>query len=283
MRATTACVYVDSFNRPSGDILSRLSEAAARAGIALSPAPCCQSELPELGPAISGSDIVIVLGGDGAILRGLDAFRDTGIPVAGINAGHLGYLASAELSEMEDALARLASGSFRIEQLPALKAALPGGRSVSAVNDICINRAVTVGMLHLVLGTDSEVIARIAGDGLVVSTPLGSTAYALSAGGPVLDPELPAILVVPLCPHQLSLRPMVFPARMSLRITTGPVRGDGPWVVADGRPVVQLEEGQSMEISLGQGNCSLVRFNGADFYSKLGRKLGWSTRGQNAQ
>lgn len=283
MRVRHASVYFDSFNRPGESLVRSLLSSAAACGMTLSASKCCEGILPELGAPCQACDAVIVLGGDGTILRGLDEFINRRIPVMGINTGHLGYLACAEAADLGDALRRLSEGDFTVDKLPALRAELPDGRLVHAVNDICLNRALTVGMLHIELGTPGEVIARIAGDGIVVSTPLGSTAYALSAGGPVLDPDLPAILVVPICAHQLSLRPMVFSASASLRLSVTQARGDSPLVVADGRPVGEIRQGESLSITSGPGDCSLIRLSSGGFYARLGRKLGWSSRGQDAQ
>jgi NAD+ kinase len=282
MKVRRACVYVDSFNNPGEDLLRTVVSSAAAYGIELGATPCCAGVLPQLCASEGDCDAAIVLGGDGTILRGLDEFTGRGIPVAGINTGHLGYLASAELADLDEAMRKLSLGQFTVETLPALKAEFPCGKTVYAVNDICLNRALTVGMLHLELGTGSEVIARVAGDGIVISTALGSTAYALSAGGPVLDPDLPAILVVPLCAHQLSLRPIVFSASACLRITVTQARGDAPLVVADGRPAAELRQGESLTITSGLGGFSIIRFSQGGFYARLGRKLGWSTRGRDA-
>lgn len=283
MRIRQACVFVDSFNRPDDEAIQLLLSSARACGVALSASKCCEGILPGLPPAGIDCDAVIVLGGDGTILRGLDAFMGSRMPVVGINTGHLGFLASAEISDVEETLRKLSTGDFTVEMLPALETKLPDGRLIHAVNDICLNRALTVGMLHLELGTPNGAIARIAGDGVVVSTALGSTAYALSAGGPILDPDLPAILVVPICAHQLSLRPLVFSASACLRLTVAQARGDSPLVVVDGRPVAELAQGQSLIITSCSGDSSLIRFSSEGFYARLGRKLGWSSRGQDAQ
>jgi len=283
MKIRRACVFVDAFSAPGGEFLNSLRASAASHGVELCASSCCAGVLTGMRSSGEPCDAAIVLGGDGTILRGLDEFMGQGLPVAGINAGHLGYLASAEMADLDEAMRRLAAGEFFVEELPALRAEFADGRSVLAVNDICLNRALTVGMLHIELGASGEVIARIAGDGIVVSTALGSTAYALSAGGPVLDPDLPAILVVPLCAHQLSLRPIVFPASACLRITVSQARGDSPLVVADGRPAFELGQGQSLAVTLGRGDFRLIRFTPGGFYARLGRKLGWSSRGQDAE
>src|SRR5512136_422508 len=279
MRIRNACVFIDSFNPPDVGLVRALMLSASNCGISLTACRRCSGILPELPAQTEACDAAIVLGGDGTILRGLDEFMGTRVPVAGINTGHLGFLASAEAPELDSALRRLSNGEFTVERLPVLKADLPGGKQISAVNDICLNRALTVGMLHVELGTPSEVIARMAGDGIVVSTALGSTAYALSAGGPILDPALPAMLVVPICAHQLSLRPIVFSSSTCLRLSVTQARGDSPLVVADGVPVAEIRQGEQLTVTSGPGDCSLVRFSPGGFYARLGQKLGWSSRG----
>mgnify|MGYP000906400069 CR=1 FL=1 len=274
MRPSAILLYTEPNGPPVSATLDLLAEAAERSGLRLTgTGESSSGEQP-------GTRVGIVLGGDGTILRGLDLFMERGIPSFGINVGHLGYLASAEPDEIETVIPRIASGDFMIDMLPVLIGRLPDGRAVRALNDICVNRSLSGGMLHLEIASGDESIARIAGDGLVVSTPVGSTAYALSAGGPILDPGLPAILTVPLCAHQLAIRPIVFPPASVLSVKAGWIRGDGPVVSADGRPVCTLEQGGRVVIELSEGQCPVIRFRpGNGFYERLGRKFGWGERG----
>ncbi len=275
MKPREILLYTESSTPAPPEAVERLSQAARAAGIAIARAK--GGEIPRTGP---GEAVGVMLGGDGTILRGLDLFMELGIPSFGINIGHLGYLASAEPDEMETAVRRLAEGDFTIDRLPVLVGRLPDGRGVRAVNDICFNRSLSGGMLHLLVQSGDGPIARMAGDGLVVSTPAGSTAYALSAGGPIIDPGLPAVLLVPICAHQLSIRPMVLPPSSVLTVEAGWVRGDGPVVSVDGRPVCTLEQGGTVGIELSEGHCPVVRFAPANgFYERLGRKFGWGERG----
>lgn len=278
MKPSAILLYTESCRPPEGEVLEQFERAAHRAGLDVEVVGGWEDGL---FPAPSAADRVgVVLGGDGTILRGLDLFMEHGIPSFGINMGHLGYLASAEPDEIDTVMNRLAGGDFLVDLLPVLTGRMPDGSGIRAINDICLNRALSGGMLHLLIHSGEEPIARIAGDGVVVSTPVGSTAYALSAGGPILDPGLPAILMVPLCAHQLAIRPIVFPPESVLTVTASWVRGDGPVVSADGRPVMVLEQGAAVRIELSGGHCPVIRFRpGNGFYEKLGRKFGWGVRG----
>ncbi len=281
MKVDCVHLFVDDFNPPGGDLLGRVTDAARASGLPIFAAPGCSlpCALPQ-GDCGAPGGVGLILGGDGTILRGLDLFMELDMPALGVNTGHLGYLASAEIDEVEKVMERLSSGGFRVDMLPVVRAVLPDGTAVSALNDICLNRSLAGGMLHMAISSDEGPIARIAGDGLVISSPIGSTAYALSAGGPIIDPGLPAILVVAICAHQLSLRPIVFSPGTRIIVEVGWLRGDGPVVSADGRPVCVLGQGESVSAGLVEGQCPLIRLERGDgFYARLGRKLGWGARG----
>ena len=281
MRISRMCLFVDDFNPPDPVVVRRVASAAAAAGISLGCSPFCAPPLPGLeGFPPEACDAGLILGGDGTILRGFGRFMEAGIPAFGVNTGHLGYLASAEMDDVEPSLLRLASGECVVERLPAVHVTMPDGSGHSAVNDMSLNRSPRGGMLHLEVRTHDETIARMAGDGLVVSTPLGSTAYALSAGGPVLDPGIPALLMVALCPHQLSLRPIVFSAGTTLEIGVRQTRGEDPVVCIAGRPAGGLGQGERAVVRYREGCCPVIRLSPGDgFYARLSRKFGWGARG----
>jgi len=224
-------------------------------------------------------DIAVILGGDGTILRGMDFFRGENIPVLGINAGHLGFLASAEKENMEQALFKLSKGDYYLESLPQLCAEYPSGHKLTAINDICINRSMMGGIPHFEILVGDASVAHLSADGMIISTPLGSTAYGLSCGGPILDPELPAMLVIPICPHSLSLRPLVVPDTVCVRIRISSLRGTGSVVSADGVPGKTLKEGEILKVTKDSQSCPVVKFHDQDdYYHRLGEKLGWGLR-----
>lgn len=278
---STVSLYVDSFSPPYSGVLSSLISRAEEAGLSLTASTSSATSLAEYDLEVADdADIGLVLGGDGTILRGLDFYRGMDVPVLGVNTGHIGFLASAELEEMEEVLGYLAEGSFSVEELPVLSALMPSGQRLTAVNDFCVNRSMMGGILHFDVDVEGEPVARIAGDGLVISTPLGSTAYALSAGGPIMDPEIPGILIVAICPHQISIRPIVVPSWATVDVRVDGLRGAGPFVSADGKPLGSLQAGQLLAVSTAEEVCRVIRFRRRnDYYTRLGRKLGWGVRG----
>ncbi len=225
----------------------------------------------------SDPDVVAAVGGDGTFLKCFNQFR---APVLAVNAGHMGFLSSCDENELPGAAAMLASGTYDFQELPRLQVRLPGGAVHTALNDVCIHRCSEYGLLHLEIRVNGQTAAMMTGDGVLVSTAAGSTAYSLSCGGPILHPNIPAMVITPVCPHLLSLRPIVIPADASVSITLlGP--GDKAQVSPDGRQIgCVLTDGHGAVISMAHVNSLLVRFPGEEgYYSRLGRKLGWSYRG----
>jgi len=278
------CVYVDPRYPPYAGLIRQVIVSADESGIELFAARCCMEALSEFG-IMEGEDCqaALVLGGDGTILRGLKYFGKNKVPVLGINTGHLGFLASADMKNIRETLGSLSSGSYRIERYPLLKGETSSGQILTATNDFSINRSILAGILHFDLFLDQDLVASIAGDGVVISTPLGSTAYGLSCGGPILDPALPAMLVVPICAHQLSLRPLVVPESMTVTVTISQLRGAAPFISSDGKLEVSLSAGEYLKVTRGDGYSSVIQTRGrGSHYSHLGRKLGWGIRGDKS-
>lgn len=275
------CLYVDRFNPPYAGLIRNLLSSCKKQGITIISAIPSADHLKSFNiQEDDNCDMAVVLGGDGSILRGLDYYRKLEIPVLGINAGHLGFLASAEQTNIDETVTKIFRGDYFIETLPVLKAEFPSGYCLTAVNDFSINRSMMSGILHFDLFADDARVAHLAGDGIVVSTPLGSTAYGLSCGGPILDPGLPAMLVVAICPHALSMRPIVVPYDLTISIRIGTLRGTGPVVSADGVASGTLKSGEALRITRDSDSCMIVKFpDQPEYYTKLGQKLGWGLRG----
>ncbi len=275
------CLYIDRFNPPYAGLLQNLISLCRKHGLSVKSAAPSSEHLSDFDIEESDScDMAIVLGGDGTILRGMGYFRGLNVPVLGVNYGHLGFLAGAEQAGIKRTIARIAEGDYHIDTIPVLKAEFPSKHSIYALNDFTINRSMIGGILHFNLYVNNEKVAHIAGDGLVVSSPFGSTAYSLSCGGPILDPGLPAILVVAICPHLLNLRPLVVSDDSCISVEIGDLRSTGPVVSADGSPSGTLKSGEILKVSRGSGSCMSVRFNDEPgYYSRLGLKLGWGVRG----
>ena len=217
------------------------------------------------------ADCVVVLGGDGTMLSAVHRFP--GVPLLGLNLGSLGYLAAVEEPRFEDAVRALARGSFVLSRRAILET-----RGHRALNEVVVSHCAAGHALAMELMVDGKRATRFSADGLIVSTPTGSTAYSLSAGGPVLLPDTQSLVVTPVCPHALSSRPLV--VRDTVRLT---VRTDSAAVVyVDGAEAFRLAAGESAEVAKAEGAVPLVELPGYDPCEVLSRKLGWSGSARRA-
>lgn len=243
---------------------SAVSEIASRLGIV----ECGGDE----------ADVVVALGGDGTILSAVHLFAGT--PVLGLNFGGLGYLSSVEEKDFTTAVEMLAAGRYRVSERSALAVSRPGGDPVAvALNDVVIVREMSGHASVFDLKVDGRTATRYMADGLIVATPTGSTAYSLSAGGPVLMPDSASFVATPMNPHALGVRPMVVSDRARFTVTSslrdnGEIEKSG--VYADGECVFLLESGDSVEIRKAEHGVAMVELEGYDPYDVLARKLGWS-------
>ncbi|MCJ0893813.1 NAD kinase [Rhodococcus sp. ARC_M12] len=241
----------------------------------------------EFGPdAAAGCEMVLVLGGDGTFLRAAELARAASIPVLGINLGHVGFLAEAEADHLEDALARVIAGDYRIEQRMTLDIAVRVGDQVVdrgwALNEASIENGSRLGVLEVVLEVDGRPVSAFGCDGVLISTPTGSTAYAFSAGGPVVWPELEAILVIPSNAHALFARPLVTSPEsiVAVEIDAG---GHAGFVFCDGRRTLSLPAGARVEVVRGASPIKWVRLDSAPFADRMVKKFelpvtGWRGR-----
>jgi NAD+ kinase len=242
------------------EALDRLVEVAPQHGFELLVAPELRGgreadvgELPGLPEEI---DLLVTLGGDGALLGGARWAGPAGTPVLGVNLGRLGFLTAVTVEELEGSLARIARGDFVLDTRMGLEVRLQHQRDEAepfyALNDAVLHRGGLVRVVHLKVWVDEDEVGLYRADGVIVATPTGSTAYSLSAGGPIVDPRLDAIVVTPICPHTLAVRPLVL--RASAQITL---------------EVVSSPEDLILTI------VRLVRLPGQSFFSLLRRKLKW--------
>ncbi|MFI8566077.1 NAD kinase [Rhodococcus sp. NPDC078407] len=241
----------------------------------------------EFGPdAAVGCEMVLVLGGDGTFLRAAELAQAASIPVLGINLGHVGFLAEAEADHLEDALARVVAGEYRIEQRMTLDIAIRVGDQVVdrgwALNEASIENGSRLGVLEVVLEVDGRPVSAFGCDGVLISTPTGSTAYAFSAGGPVVWPELEAILVIPSNAHALFARPLVTSPEsiVAVEIDAG---GHAGFVFCDGRRTLSLPAGARVEVVRGASPIKWVRLDSAPFADRMVKKFelpvtGWRGR-----
>jgi len=225
-------------------------------------------------------DILIILGGDGTLLHIAAEAARYSIPVIGINLGHLGFLTELTEDEAEEALEKIISGSIIVENRLMLKACLlkngvhQGYRY--ALNDVVINKNSLDRVLHLSARADEEFITTYKADGLIISTPTGSTAYNLSAGGPLVYPGLASILVTPICPFMLSSRPVLLPSNRT--ITTRFDTQDSTEtanVIIDGQPSWSMDKDDILEVKAAENPLQLIVSPHKDYFAILRNKLRW--------
>jgi NAD+ kinase len=220
----------------------------------------------------SDSDICVVLGGDGTILKGLRRQIWTGVPVFAVNLGEIGFLATIDPVEQHDGLRRALAGDFEVLGLPALEATLPDGTSYSAINDVSVNRRSGDRVAELQYGIDGEDVGQVRCDGLVVSTPAGSTGYNLANGGPILAWGVEGYAVSFIAPHTLSARALVVAPDGELELHNGssaPVE-----LGVDGRPRGLLGAGEVLKIHFRREAAVLAQTEGTSFYRRLREKFG---------
>jgi len=215
-------------------------------------------------------EVVVVLGGDGTMLSAVH--RYPGVPLLGLNLGSLGYLAGVEEPSFEDAIRALQKGEYTISRRTALMV-----RDRIALNDVVVSRGVSGHAAVIELAVDDRPATNFFADGLVLATPTGSTAYSLSAGGPILLPDSQSFVITPVCPHALTSRPLVLrdSSRLTLRLRVRP-GAESLEVFADGESLGPLVAGEDLVVAKAAVGVPLVELAGYDPYEVLSRKLGWS-------
>ncbi len=229
------------------------------------------------GPAsIDGADLLVSLGGDGTLLRTVDAALARGIPVLGVNIGRLGYLTQVEPAGLEEALARFLDGTYQVEERMTLSVRVTGPDGAllarrTALNEATVEKTVPGHTVRVAAFIDGRPFVTYAADGLLVCTPTGSTAYNLSARGPVLSPRLRAIVVTPVSPHMLFDRPLVLDPAEQLRLEVLEPRA--AVLVVDGVTVSELDPGATVDCREGEQPALLVTFGWHDFHAILRAKF----------
>ena len=221
-------------------------------------------------------EALVTLGGDGTMLRGARLVAGRQIPILGVNLGRLGFLTACAGTELEWALERFAAGDYTVQARMALEARTsrePRDRW-RALNDVVLHKGGFARVVYLSVAVNGELIGRYAADGLIISTPTGSTAYSLSAGGPVVVPTVESILLTPISPHTLAVRPVVLPpaAEVSVRAQDGP---DELLVTIDGQVGAMFAPGDTLTVRRADRPVLLVHFRDTTFFSRMRRKLGW--------
>ncbi|MCE1228273.1 MAG: NAD(+)/NADH kinase, partial [Firmicutes bacterium] len=225
-------------------------------------------------------ELCLVLGGDGTLLAAARRYGHLGVPLLGINLGSLGFLTAHGVEEAQDVVELYFQNRLRRELRHALDVSLVReGRVLtrhSALNDAVLNKGALARIIEFQLRIDGFDAASIRADGLIVATPTGSTAYSLSAGGPILHPALDAWVVSPICPHSLTLRPMVVPSDLEMSITVGAT--DEAHLTLDGQIEYPLQPGDRVELSRSSQHITLLQNPALPFFRVLQQKLHWNTR-----
>ena len=233
----------------------------------------------------NGCELVVVFGGDGTILRGVEWALTVDLPILGVNLGHVGFLAEAESSQIDQVVTAVSTRSYHtVTRLTIGVRVLsgPGGEVLwesFAVNEASLEKASRQRMLEAVVAVNDQPLSRWGCDGILVSTPTGSTAYAFSAGGPVTWPGVDAMLIVPLSAHALFNRPVVVPADARITVQIVDAEQNTAVVWLDGRRSFDLQPGNVLEVTRGAHRLRLARIASDDFTARLVRKFGLSVEG----
>lgn len=222
-------------------------------------------------------DLVVVLGGDGTLLSVARNLAD-GVPILGANLGSLGFLTEIHRTELYPSLVRALGGDYELEErsLLAVELERPDGPPVHyrALNDAVVAKSALSRIIELSLRVDGTLLARFRADGLILSTPTGSTAYNLSAGGPILYPRLPVMVLTPICPHTLSLRPMVLQDSSKVEVILETQREE-VYLTLDGQEGTMLGAGDTVRVSRSPQTVRLLRVSGRSYFDALRGKLHW--------
>ncbi|GAB7189299.1 NAD kinase [Kineococcus sp. NUM-3379] len=226
---------------------------------------------------VRDAELVIVLGGDGTILRAAELVRGTDVPLLGVNLGHVGFLAESEREDLDETVARVVAHDYRVEHRMTLDVrVMHAGRVIArswAANEASVEKANRERMLELVVDVDGRPLSRFGCDGMIAATPTGSTAYAFSAGGPIVWPEVEAMLVVPLSAHALFARPLVIAPTSTVAFEVLPGMGDGGVLWCDGRRTFDVPVGARVEVRRSPQPVRLARLTRGVFTDRLVAKF----------
>ena len=231
-----------------------------------------KSEIPGL------VDMIIVLGGDGTLLSVSRLVEDRNVPILGVNLGGLGFLTEVTLEEIYPTLDKVFQEDFVTDDRLILKAYVhrQGERVAqsAALNDVVVSKGTLARMIKLEIFIDGQFVTSLRGDGLIVATPTGSTAYSLSAGGPIIYPSVDAIILTPISPHTLTNRPIAVPTKAKVEVIVK-TREEGTTVTFDGQVGFSLRQNDTVEISSSENKAKLIRSPSRNHFEVLRRKLKW--------
>lgn len=268
---------------PLHETLARLVRASEARGLRLLFEPELLRLVPD-GDALTPDEceslqLLLTLGGDGTLLRGARMIAAHGVPVLGVNLGHLGFLTSASPPLLERALDQVLAGDVTIDARMTLRVAAegPDGEPCGhwlALNDAVIHMGGVARVIRLAVFAHGEEVGTYSADGIILATPTGSTAYSLSAGGPIVAPAVECIVATPICPHTLGVRPLILSAEETVTVEVL-APSQAPVLTVDGQQGTALSPGDRVTVRRGTQPVRLVRFPGQSFFSTLRHKLRW--------
>lgn len=254
-------------------VCQRLRQAGAQ--VLEATAPGTLPAAAAMTAALEACDIAVAIGGDGTIVRVVKAAAALDRPVLGVNGGHLGFLAGLEKDEL-DSLPLLLTGEYTIELRTLLDVTVhkAGQTQVySAINEAVVSRGALSRLLELHVTADGKEILACRGDGVILATPTGSTAYSLSAGGPVVDPAVDCMLLTPVCPHTVASRPVILPATATVTVRAAAPDGDEAFLTVDGEENIAFSAADSLTVRRAPKAANLIRLKDTTFYDVLEQKM----------
>lgn len=263
-------------------ILSGMAARASGLGIVFYTEPelarLWEQPVPPVG--IAALDALVTLGGDGTLLRGARLLAGQDVPVLGINLGRVGFLTACTRADLDLALVRLINRDYVLEPRLILETEIVGANGARfslppSLNDVTVHKAGVARMIQLGVTVDDQEIGPYSADGLIVATPTGSTAYSLSAGGPIIAPDVEAIVITPICAHTLAVRPLVIPS--SSRISVAPIIGSAEdlLVSVDGQQAMTVGPDDRLILKKSPHTVPLVRFGAKSYFARMRESLRW--------
>ena len=268
-------LFLHPSREASSDIGAAVASSATERGIEVTILEADAHRVPGATPrsleAPLAADFIVAVGGDGTVLAAARQAWITGIPILGVNAGTVGFLAEADPGRVGDALDALRDGTFRISPRMTLRAELPDGSTADGLNDVVVEKVVSQHVVAITVSVAGEKLAEYRADAIIVATPTGSTAYTFSAGGPLVDPELDSLVMTAVAPHNLFGRAIVFGADVVLDLLVSSDRTAR--VNIDGRAHADLSPGETVRVSRGPRPVPLVRLSPRNFARTVKEKF----------
>ncbi len=264
------------------ETLTRVFAAAQSHNFSIYTEPDIAGLWPSQVPLLEKSqplDLLVTFGGDGTLLRGAHVLAGRQVPIMGVNTGRVGFLTTAPLDQLEDAFRAFVAGDYAVESRRALATTIIDENGESppdfTLNDVVVHKGGVARVLQLRVVVDDEVVGQYSADGILVATPTGSTAYSMSAGGPIVVPGVDALVVTAICPHTLAVRPIIVPSSAVIRIEHLSPYMDSVLVSYDGQWDRKLEHGNVVCVRTADARVQMVRLGTEGFFDRVRSKLQW--------